>query len=346
MTNNCANSPCAATKVRHSCHYCHTWYCSRRCRQSDWIEHKAKCTSGRLAWYCKKLLAKVGRNALLRHELSKVALTAYENFQTKGFVWLDFESEMDAHSFALNSMQNDCYQSNFLSFFGNNLLPKFVRVTLGRLSESKILTQLFLNYLYESEIKNFTDLIQSYGPQKEFILLVSIKLDSKSLNGEAKTKKFGMDTRGFTYIFKYMRMNLRIDLKRDQQELSPPSTLILTSLNKASKSCDRENRQLFMANLLNEFQSRGISLREKYPKIYRDLCLYVEENRTFTPLCLFPRDVNKNNLFMCLIMPGSDPISYQTWLNVSQGLLDLTNNDSSNELIQAQIRLERYLQIE
>ena len=54
---------------------------------------------------------------------------------------------------------------------------------------------------------------------------------------------------------------------------------------------------------------RGIKLRDKYPKIYRDLCLYVEENRPFTPLCLFPRDLNKNNLFMCLIMPDSEPVN-------------------------------------
>ncbi|RNA06358.1 phosphohistidine phosphatase -like protein [Brachionus plicatilis] len=346
MQKNCASPACSATKTCRPCHYCHTLYCSRSCRQSDWVRHKTKCTSARLAWYCKKLLAKVGRSAQLRHELSKIALTAYENFQTKGFVWLDFEAELDAHNFLASTMQQSSRQSNFLSFFGNNLLPKFVRATPGRLSESKILTQLFLNYLFENEVINFGDLIQNYKAHKEFILVVSVKLPSENLGDEAKPRRFHIGTRGFTYVFKYMKVNLRIDSKRDQKELSSPSTLILTSLNKASKNCDRENRQLFMANLLNEFQSRGISLRDKYPKIYRDLCLYVEENRAFTPLCLFPTDVKKNNLFMCLIMPGSDPISYESWLNVSQNLLELTRDESSIELIQAQFRLAKYLQIE
>ncbi|CAF1086106.1 unnamed protein product [Brachionus calyciflorus] len=132
-------------------------------------------------------------------------------------------------------------------------------------------------------------------------------------------------------------MNLRISRQLiSKEELTSGSTLILTSVNKLSKSVDKESRQLFLANLLNEFNTKGINLREKYPKIYRDLCLYVEENRHFTPLCLFPRDLNCNNLFMCLIMPGSEPITYDAWVNMSSSLLFDTklNDESTNELIQ------------
>lgn len=346
MSKNCANPECFGKIIHYPCHYCETFYCSRSCRLKDWIRHKEKCSSSRLAWYCKKLLAKVGRNAQLRHELSKIALTAYENFQTKGFVWLDFETESDAHEFFTSCTQIDNLESNFLTFFGNSILPKFVRTTPGQLSESNVLTQLFLNYLFENDISNFTNLIQNFNVQKEFLLLISIKLFSCSLNEVTKPKRFGFGNRGFTYVFKYMKINLRVDSKRDLKNLSSPSTLILTSLNKISSKCDKENRQLFMANLLNEFESRGISLREKYPKIYRDLCQYVEENRAFTPLCLFPRDANKNNLFMCLIMPGSDPISYESWLNISQGLLQFSSDDSCNELVKNHMRLTEYLQIE
>jgi hypothetical protein len=90
--------------------------------------------------------------------------------------------------------------------------------------------------------------------------------------------------------------------------------LILTSLKRSKKthldidtsSSSSEDRQLFLANLLNEFQSRDIVLRDKYPKLYRDLCMYVEDNKPFTPVCLFPRDLKRDNLFMCLIMPNSD----------------------------------------
>jgi len=71
---------------------------------------------------------------------------------------------------------------------------------------------------------------------------------------------------------------------------------------------NEEERQLFLANILNELQMRGVNLRQAYPNIYQDLCLYVEENKPFAPICLFPRDATTGSLFMCLIMPKSDPV--------------------------------------
>ena len=57
-------------------------------------------------------------------------------------------------------------------------------------------------------------------------------------------------------------------------------------------------------------EERGINLRVSYPKIYSDLCRYVEVGVSFAPVCLFPRDLTKNDLFMCLIMPNSEPANY------------------------------------
>ncbi len=58
------------------------------------------------------------------------------------------------------------------------------------------------------------------------------------------------------------------------------------------------------------FEERGINLRASYPQIYSDLCRYVAEGVKFAPVCLFPRDLTRNNLFMCLIMPHSEPADF------------------------------------
>ena len=111
-----------------SCHYCYTFYCSRECRQLDWCEHKNfKCMYGRLSSYCKKILTKVGRQCLeLRAEISKLSRAAYvSTCETRGFVWLDFASSEEAQQFLYKPL-NACKLSNFLFYFGDNLLPKYV----------------------------------------------------------------------------------------------------------------------------------------------------------------------------------------------------------------------------
>lgn len=131
--------------------------------------------------------------------------------------------------------------------------------------------------------------------------------------------------------------------------ISAANTMILTNLKQDShmfgksileteqsndqKMSTAENRELFLANIVSyiyhlgsdviiiysqilmhfqicNFEERGINLRATYPKIYSDLCRYVDEGTGFAPVCLFPRDMNKNNLFMCLIMPNSEPANY------------------------------------
>lgn len=136
-----------------------------------------------------------------------------------------------------------------------------------------------------------------------------------------------------------------INTNEDVDASTASATLILTSLNKMNikedvdetddaeamsgvDTGDEESRQLFMANLLTEFESRGINIKTKYPKLYRDLCLYVEQNKPFTPLCLFPRDLSKNNLFMCLILPNSEPANY-SWLYECNNNLEKSLNLSN-----------------
>ena len=124
-----------------SCHYCYTFYCSRKCRQLDWYAHKSsRCFYGRLSSFCKRILTKVGRQCVeLRAEISKIAQNAYtRTCNTRGFVWLDFASALEAQQFVFKPL-SACKLSNFLIYFGDHLLPKYVCVK----SDNSILGQLF-----------------------------------------------------------------------------------------------------------------------------------------------------------------------------------------------------------
>ena len=143
-----------------------------------------------------------------------------------------------------------------------------------------------------------------------------------------------------------------LDKSTSENEYSSASgTLILTSLSnptfgrktseeegeeesndEAKRKKEEENRQLFLVNLLTEFQSRGIDLKIKFPKLYRDLLSYVDQNTHLSPVCLFPRDLTKNNLFMCLIVPNSEPAT-NAWLY------------ESNEDIEKNLKLKDFLYI-
>jgi hypothetical protein len=415
----CANSKCnQSTDLFKSCHYCYTFYCSKECRQQDWPQHKSKkCYYGRLSSLCKKSVVRVGRNADLRDELSKIAFNAYQRTMQRGFIWLDFSSANEAQQFLIQPI-NVCRLSNFLFYFGDNLLPKYVCFTPGyklnnindelnrhvpsQTLNEIVMSQLFQNYfdstnenrkssknkLKDDEFEEFASLCNSYDPMREFVLLVSIKANPNQLDENYEPRKNQHINKKGMFVSKFMKMSLyskdehsnkicgiksskkeltikddktelseKIDLLKiehqQKQEQSTPVTLILTSINRNENS--DEDRQLFLANLINEFDSRGIKLRDQYPKIYRDLCMYVEENRPFTPVCLFPRDVNTNNLFMCLIMPNSEAVQSHSWLfNDVNNSVDLANSnyikqqnypqqDEAIKVEHQQIDLDKYL---
>ena len=329
-----------------SCHYCYTFYCSRACRQNDWPEHKStKCLYGRTHAFCKRILTKVGRHCVeLRAEISKLARAAFvSTCETRGFVWLDFASSDEAQQFLYKPL-NACKLSNFLFYFGDNLLPKYVCYKASEHDENEndvsLVKQLFADYSEQTsvDLSEFKELCRTYDPRTELILLVSIKMNDEVRSAEVTPRKNVLKT---AYVVKFMKMKLYFGQEKGvyvketnlvaaspqlTQSLLPddsdlPPTLILTSLKRNDTTnndsmntiSNDEDRELFMANLLNEFQMRGIKIREKYPTIYRNLCLYVDENRPFTPCCLFPRDLTTNNLFMCLIMPNTEPTNY-AWL--------------------------------
>ena len=231
--------------------------------------------------------------------------------------------------------------------------------------------------MHGNEYKLFSDLCRSNDPLSELILLVSIRVNESDQDfmeiNSSETALPRKHAKTHAYVLKYMKMKLyfgpnEYDIRPKSVTVTSanlealarpipddlPLTLILTSLESCSENED-ESRQLFMANLLSEFQMRGINIREAYPKIYRDLCLYVEENRPSAPRCLFPRDLTMNNLFVCLIMPDSEPTNY-AWLYeneqhaIDNSLADMANREGNADLANnmsknASFNLSQYLWI-
>jgi hypothetical protein len=375
------------------CHYCLTYYCSKECRKFDWLEHKQSiCYYGNLSSLCKRILSKIGRCHRLRVQLSKISKTAFLSTAKRGFVWLDFSTKAEAQKFfnepivkinnddgKLVQKNNSNELSDFLFYFGNNLLPKYVcfensdrnvfsakeNTTNDLFARNDfILKTLFnLNHSMDNNVISLNDynsfkrLCLDYDPKSECILLVSIQTDSNEVkNHNLIPNKYTYNRYVIKYMkFKYVEVNhyksikkqviestfadssiltLPIDSEQDKQQSATSTelkvvddfdlnsaTLIVTSLNKfeheneeeLKKNNDEENRQLFMVNLMTEFETRGIDIKLKFPNLYRDLCAYVEQNKFFSPVCMFPRDVNKNNLFMCLIVPSSEPTN-NSWI--------------------------------
>lgn len=323
----CNHSKCGIriqTDAYKTCHHCNVYYCSTQCRQLDWSAHKNDCFIGKLNSSCKRILSKVNRNFLLRNELSKTARTAHLGTLQRGFVWLDFLSEESALEFMSKPIDSNENENNFLIYFGNNLLPKYVCYDPNECLQSKnnITLNLFSNqYIYDlskhdaNDFITFNKLCLEYDPLNEFILLVSVKMDES------------------THVLRFSKIKFVQENRKEITSLAS-DTLILTGFkSENSTEVGLEDRRIFLANLLCEFETRGIELRSKFPKLYRDLCLYVEDNTHFTPVCLFPRDLNKNNLFMCLIMPNSEQCNY-SWLY-----------DYENEKINSKKNLCNYLYI-
>ena len=343
------------------CHYCYTFYCSTGCRASDWLHHKlTSCYYGRLSSLSKRVIAKIGRNLGFRCELSRIARGAYLSTCQRGFIWLDLLSSQQA-----DELMNAKLGSDLL---GSQLLPKYVCVATPSGQNVSILSQLFCNYFdnlnmthggekpmsNEDEFQRFKAVCNEYDPLDEFILLVSIRIRLNDVAPELRPRKEEHLNESNMFVLKYMKIKLMMS---DEAPGEPAVTLILTALKDESTLMDAslldkeklyesvhalrasrsEHRELFLANIICNFQDRGINLREAFPVIYKELCLYVDENKPFTPVCLFPRDANKNNLFMCLIMPNSEPANNAWFYDYNEKVLHNANknthgNDLSNYL--------------
>uniref|UniRef100_A0AAQ6AKI5 Apical junction molecule ajm1 alpha/beta domain-containing protein n=1 Tax=Amphiprion ocellaris TaxID=80972 RepID=A0AAQ6AKI5_AMPOC len=69
----------------------------------------------------------------------------------------------------------------------------------------------------------------------------------------------------------------------------------------------RKYAKVCFVNIQRELRTRGVFLRHEYPKIYNQLCEFVESNKRFTPTTIYPIDKRTGKQFMCMIMAASEP---------------------------------------
>lgn len=181
----------------------------------------------------------------------------------------------------LKTQLND---SNFLLLFGSNLLPKYV--TFAKPNQptssvnSSVLEQLFNNYFTSlrrvqdtpdqtnkepcnaDDFANFSKLCADYDPFNEFLLLVSVSVESVA-NNLLVCKEMRQRRSSSMYVLKYMKMGLvnRRPVRLKNEE--PGKTLILTSMKEdgSKHKCgiadlehritNEENRELFLANIVS-----------------------------------------------------------------------------------------------
>jgi hypothetical protein len=193
-----------------------------------------------------------------------------------------------------------------------NLQPKYVSFPIGR--------KAFQN----TQLELFFQSVAVYDLLNEFILLVTIEAKREpctlSVFEQIKSNSKILDRNNRFYNFEYMRAAIKIAPKfplsssprmANRVGSSAGSTLILTSFNRSELDENTlEKRELFYANAINQFQARGICLREAMPSLYKNLYDYVEENRSFAPVCLSFDDKVKGEPFLCLILPNSVQIDY------------------------------------
>ena len=96
----------------------------------------------------------------------------------------------------------------------------------------------------------------------------------------------------------------------------PPGTAGLDQDGEAG----RRAREVAFIHIQRELRLRGVFLRHEFPRVYEQLCEFVEANRRFTPTTIYPTDRRTGRPFMCMIMAASEPRALD-WV-ASANLLD------------------------
>ncbi|XP_045145281.1 apical junction component 1 homolog [Echinops telfairi] len=84
----------------------------------------------------------------------------------------------------------------------------------------------------------------------------------------------------------------------------------------------RRAREVAFIHIQRELRLRGVFLRHEFPRVYEQLCEFVEANRRFTPTTIYPTDRRTGRPFMCMIMAASEPRALD-WVASANVLDDL-----------------------
>ncbi|XP_038139402.1 apical junction component 1 homolog [Cyprinodon tularosa] len=302
----CANKKCNrienmfnACLYFKSCHSCYTFYCSRNCRRDDWETHKETCLYGRVSSVCRHTLKFCRENSEIHKAFSRIAKAGYLS-RGRGVLFLGFANPETAENFLQVGLESLLMSPTYLSL---RELDGF-KDNLGE-------------YCKELQLAG-----NEYDPDECFLLNVSVAV------GELVPNRPSPRVQTPT-VRKYAKVSLASSspdkkvLKMDNEM----ETLILTpppgtpDIDKEGEE-GRKAREVCFVNIQRELRTRGVFLRHEYPKIYNQLCEFVESNKRFTPTTIYPIDKRTGKQFMCMIMAASEPRTLD-WLGTPHLLDDI-----------------------
>ncbi|XP_078393180.1 apical junction component 1 homolog [Cetorhinus maximus] len=305
-TMMCSNLKCGLTETLFnarlyfkSCHSCYTYYCSRNCRKDDWEMHKEACVYGRVSSTCKRVLRSCRENQAAHKAFSRIARMGYLS-RGKGVLFQGFPNPGSAENFLQYGLESLLLTPTYLS----------VRELEG-----------YADHLGEY-LKEIQEAGKQYDPEECFLLNVSIALGQKV--PENPSPRLQTPTvRRFAKIALASTSPEKKIFKGDEEMetliLTPPPGT--TDIAKEDES-GRKAREVCFINVQRELRIRGVFLRHEYPKIYQDLCEFVESNKRFTPTTIYPIDKRTGKQFMCMIMAASEPLTLE-WVRKPNLLEDM-----------------------
>ncbi|CAB1416872.1 unnamed protein product [Pleuronectes platessa] len=287
----CANKKCNRIETMFnaclyykSCHSCYTFYCSRNCRRDNWETHKETCLYGRVSSVCRHILKFCRESSDIHKAFSRVAKAGYLS-RGRGVLFLGFANPDTADNFLQVGLESLLMSPTYLSL---RELDGF-KDNLGE---------------YCKELQQAGN---DYDPNECFLLNVSIAV------GELVPNRPSPRVQAPT-VRKYAKVSLASSSpdKKIIKKDSEMETLILTpppgtpDIDKEGEA-GRKAREVCFVNIQRELRTRGVFLRHEYPKIYNQLCEFVESNKRFTPTTIYPIDRRTGKQFMCMIMAASEP---------------------------------------
>uniref|UniRef100_A0A8C5QRE4 Apical junction component 1 homolog n=1 Tax=Leptobrachium leishanense TaxID=445787 RepID=A0A8C5QRE4_9ANUR len=301
----CSNAKCRRTETMFNaclyfktCHSCYTYYCSRNCRREDWDIHKESCIYGRMGSVCRHVLKFCRESTDVHKAFSRIAKVGYLS-RGRGVLFLGFPNPGSA--------------DNFLQLGLEGLLMPPTYLSLRELES-------YSDNLGE-HAKELQGAGSQYDPEECFLLNVTVAV------GQGGPDRLSARAHHVPTVRKYAKIALasssperKITKKEKDME-----TLILTpppgtaDLDKEGEE-GRKAREVCFIHIQRELRIRGVFLRHEYPKIYQQLCEFVENNKRFTPTTIYPIDRRTGKQFMCMLMAASEPRTLD-WV-ASPNLLD------------------------
>lgn len=287
----CSNAKCRRTETMFnaclyfkSCHSCYTYYCSRNCRREDWDTHKESCIYGRIGSTCRHVLQFCRENGEVHKAFSRIAKVGFLS-RGRGVLFLGFPNPGSAE--------------NFLQFGLESLLMSPTYLSMRELEGYSDNLGEYARELREAG--------QQYDPDECFLLNITVAVGQKV--PDRPSPKVQVPT-----VRKYAKIALAstspekkiFKKERDMETLiltPPPGT---ADIDKGGEE-GRKAREVCFIHIQRELRIRGVFLRHEFPKIYEQLCDFVERNKRFTPTTIYPIDKRTGKQFMCMIMAASEP---------------------------------------